>query len=149
MAKPKTLPYSKFIISVGDGAAPTEAFTAPCGLTAKGFDITGQANDTLVPDCDTPDAPAWLERAMRSLSGKITGSGVLAVESFDIWRDWALSGLPRNCRVELIGDVTDPLGYFAGSFLLTAFALKANHGDKVTVDVTMDSDGQIIWVPVP
>jgi predicted secreted protein len=144
MAKPITLSYSKFIIYVGDGGAP-ELFTAPCGLTAKGLDFAAQANDVLVPDCDDPDAPAWLERATKSLSGKITGSGVLAVESFTIWRDWCLSGLPKNCRVQLIGT---GLGYYAGSFLLTAFSLKANHGDKVTVDVTLDSNGQIVWVAV-
>lgn len=144
MAKPTTLSYAKMIIYVGDGAAP-EVFASPCGLTAKGLDFAAQASDVVVPDCDDPDAPAWIERATRSLSGKITGSGILAVEAFNIWRDWVLSGLPKNCRVQFVGS---GLGYYAGSFLLTACSYKGNQGEKVTVDVTLDSDGQITFVSV-
>jgi len=146
MAKPITLPYSKMLFLIGDGATPTEVFEAPCGLTSKGFDLNAASNDVLVPDCDDPEAPAWLERATRSLSGQITGNGILAVESFDLWRDWALSGLPKNARVQLEGT---GLGYYAGSFLLTKFTLSAALGDKVQTDITLDSDGQIIWTAVP
>lgn len=144
MAKPTTLPYSKMIVYVGDGGSP-ENFDDPCGLTTKGLDFTGAAGEAVVPDCDDPDAPAWIERAMRSLSGKITGTGILAVESFIVWRDWCLSGLPKHCRVQLVGT---GLGYYSGSFLLTSFSIKATHGEKVTIDVGMDSDGQIIFTSV-
>jgi predicted secreted protein len=134
------------IILIGDGAAPTEAFEAPCGLTSKGLDLNAASNDVLVPDCDDPDAPAWLERAVQSLSGQITGKGVMAVESFDLWRDWALSGLPKNARVQLVGT---GLGHYGGSFLLSKFTLSGDFGSKVQVDITLDSDGQIVWTPVP
>jgi predicted secreted protein len=139
------------LILVGDGATP-EVFAAPCGLTSKGFDTAASSNEVAVPDCDDPDAPAWIERVVKSLSSKVTGSGVLAAESFDVWRDWSLSGLAKNVRVELqppTGSTGLALGYYAGSFILSAFSLKAALGDKVTVDVTMDSDGQVTWVPVP
>lgn len=146
MAKPTTVPYSKFLILIGDGATPTESFTAPCGLNSEGLDLNATSNDVTVPDCDDPDAPAWLERAVRSMSGKITGSGIMAVESFTLWRDWALSGQPKNARVQLN---LPGLGYYAGSFILTTFTLKAERGDKVQVDITLDSDGQITWTTVP
>lgn len=145
MAKPTTLSAAKMLILIGDGATPTEVFEAPCGLTTKGFDLNAASNDVLVPDCDDPDAPAWLERAVQSLSGQITGNGVMAVESFDLWRDWALGGLPKNARLKLDAPA---LGYYAGSFILTKFTLGGAQGDKVTVDITLDSDGQITWTTV-
>lgn len=144
MTKPTTLAFSKLSILVGDGASP-EVFSAPCGLTSKGFDLAASSNDVQVPDCDDPDAPAWTERVVRALSGKVSGSGIMAVESFDTWRDWALGGLAKNVRVQLVGT---GLGYYSGSFILSAFSLKASLGDKVEVDVSLDSDGQITWTGV-
>lgn len=144
MAQPTTLAFSKLLILVGDGATP-EVFSSPCGLTSKGFDISASSNDVQVPDCDDPDAPAWTDRVVKALSGKVSGSGIMAVESFDIWRDWALGGLAKNVRIQLVGT---GLGYYSGSFILSAFSLKASIGDKVQVDISLDSDGQIIWTDV-
>lgn len=141
MAKPTTLPFSELLILIGDGASP-EVFAAPCGLTSKGFDLTASSNGIEVPDCDDPDAPAWTERVVKALSGSVSGSGIMAKESFALWRDWALSGLPGNVRVKL--DHAG-LGYYSGSFILNKFGLKASLGDKVQVDIGLESDGQIIW----
>jgi predicted secreted protein len=145
MAKPVTLPFSKLLILVGDGASP-EVFASPCGLTSKGFDLTATSNGIEVPDCDDPDAPAWTDRVVKALSGTVSGSGILATESFEIWQDWALGGLPKNVRIKL--DYPG-LGYYSGSFILSKFGLKAALGDKVQVDVTLDSDGEITFTTVP
>lgn len=144
MTAPTTLPFSKLLILIGDGASP-EVFSAPCGLTSKGFDTNASSNDVLVPDCDDPDAPAWVARVVKSLSGKVSGSGIMAVESFHFWNTWSLSGLPKNVRIQLVGT---GLGYYSGSFLLTNFSLKASLGDKIQVDVAMDSDQQVSWTDV-
>ena len=61
MTQATTYPFSKFLVKIGDGAAP-EVFTDPCGLTSKGFTRTANLNDTNIPDCDDPDAPSWLGR---------------------------------------------------------------------------------------
>jgi predicted secreted protein len=146
MAKPTTLPFSKLLILIGDGATPTEAFEAPCGLTTKNFELSANSNEVQVPDCDDPDAPAWIERVVATLQGTVTGNGVMAVESFPVWQDWALSGQPKNARIQL----DEPaMGYYSGSFILSSFALNAELGDKVQIDITLDSDGQIIWTAVP
>lgn len=144
MAQPTTLAFSKMLILVGDGVSP-ETFASPCGLTSKSFDISASSNDVQVPDCDDPDAPAWTDRVVKALSGKVSGSGIMAVESFTIWRDWALGGLPKNVRIQLVGT---GLGYYSGSFILDSFSLKASLGDKVQVDVSLSSDGQITWTAV-
>ncbi len=117
MAKPTTGAFSKLLILLGNGASP-EVFAAPCGLTSKGFEISATSGDIQVPDCDDPDAPAWTERVVKALSAGVSGSGIMAVESFDTWNDWALSGLAQNVRVKL--DLPG-LGYYSGRFILTKF----------------------------
>lgn len=146
MAPPITVKSGKMLILIGDGATPTEGFTAPCGLNTKGFTLSANSNEVQVPDCDDPDAPAWIERAVATMTGQITGAGVMAKESFTLWRDWALSGQTKNARVQ----IDEPgMGYYAGRFLLSNFALSAELGNKIQVDVTLDSDGAITWTTVP
>jgi predicted secreted protein len=146
MAKPTTFPFKDMLILIGDGATPTEVFTAPCGLTTKNFELSANSNEVQVPDCDDPDAPAWIERVVATMTGTIAGNGIMAKESFPLWRDWALQGVTKNARVQLIGAT---MGYYAGAFILSKFGISADLGDKVQVDVTMDSDGQISWTAVP
>ncbi len=139
MAKPTTLSFAKMLILIGDQSSP-EVFAAPCGLTSKGFDINASSNGIDVPDCDDPDAPAWTERVVKSLSAGVSGSGILSAEAFATWNEWALAGDTRNVRVKLDNPT---LGYFAGSYILSKFSLKASLGDKVQVDVSLDSDGEV------
>ena len=146
MAKPTTFPFKDMLILIGDGATPTEAFTAPCGLVSKNFELSANSNEVQVPDCDDPDAPAWIERVVATMTGTISGNGVMAKESFDLWRDWALQGVTKNARVQIVGT---GMGYYGGAFILSSFAISADLGDKVQVDVTLDSDGQIQWTATP
>lgn len=145
MAKPKTAASSKLLILLGDGATP-EVFTAPCGLTTKGLNFSAETNDVMVPDCDNPDDPAWTERVVSSLSGTITGSGVLAMESLPVWRAFFFSGAARNCRVRLAVPLADNGGHFEGRFLLTSFEITGEIGNKVQVSVELMNDGEVAWV---
>lgn len=147
MAKPTTFPFGEFFIVVGDGDSP-EVFAAPCGLTSKAFNQTSNTQDTTVPDCDDPDAPAFIERAVDSQTAEISGSGVLAKEAFDaVWQPWFASAMPKNCRIGLgaIPDVSTG-AYYEGAFILSQFNMTASRGQKVNVEVTMVSDGEWTYV---
>lgn len=143
MAKPTTQRWSKLLIYVGDGASPEDFESQVCGLTSKGIEFSTETGDSVVPDCDDPDLPTWVERVPRSLTASVSGQGVMAEETVDEWRDWFLSGAAKNARIAL--ELTTP-GYFYGSFVMTAFSLTGNEGDgKIGINVTMQSDGQIAW----
>jgi hypothetical protein len=141
MAKATTTPFGQFLIKIGNGASP-EVFAAPCGLTTKGFNQTANMQETSVPDCDDPDAPAYVERAVDTISSEITGSGVMATEAFPTWQAWFDSAASKNCRVYPNGSSG---GYYEGLFALSAFNLTVQRGQKVNVDVTMTSDGEYTW----
>lgn len=143
MAKPTTLKWTQLTIWPGDGASPEDFTSQVCGLTAKGFSITGTPAETEVPDCVDPDDPIWMERVIRNLSSGFSGSGVMAQETFPFWRDWMLGGETKNVRI-VVG--ITPAGYFEGRFLLTTFELTGNLEDaKVQVNLEAASDGPVVW----
>jgi hypothetical protein len=146
MTKPTTLTFGHFLILLGDGASP-EVFAEPCGLTSKGFAQTANTQDTNVPDCDDPDAPSFVERAIESLSGEISGSGVLAMESFPVWDAFYKNAISKNVRIVLDTTLANNGGYYEGAFLLTRFGMTAQNKGKVQVELTMVSDGQWIFTP--
>jgi predicted secreted protein len=143
MAKPTVLSSSKLLIMIGDGAG-SEVFTAPCGLTTRGINFSKETNDTNIPDCDDPDAPAWAGRDVVSLSGSVSGSGILAKEALATWRGFFFSTEPKNCRVMLDGGTG--WGYWAGSFHCTTFNVTGELGDKVQVEIELQNDGEVTWV---
>jgi len=141
--KPTVIAGTKLLILVGDGGSP-EVFTAPCGLTNTTFTLTGATGSTVVPFCDDPEAAAWDTKEVTSLSAQVTGTGVMAVESFTLWNNWFLSGVAKNAHVKL----DNPgLGSYEGPWVLGNFKLTGTRGQKVTVDVTLDNADIITYVP--
>lgn len=137
MTQASTLKFSLFLIKLGNGATP-EVFAAPCGLNSRGFSRTAATNDTNVPDCDNPDEPSWLERDVVSLSGQMTGSGVVADEDFDVWNDWFESGVSKTVQVTL-GART-----WQGKAILAKLDVSGQRGQRVNFSATLDSDGEIV-----
>ena len=101
MAKPTTRSWTKLSIWPGDGGSPEDFAQKVCGLTSKGFTLSSDVAETNVPDCDDPDLPGWVERTTRSNSADLSGSGVMAEENFDFYRQWKMSGEEKNTRVVL------------------------------------------------
>jgi predicted secreted protein len=142
VAKPTVLSSAKLLVMIGDGAG-SEVFTAPCGLTSRGINFSKELNDTVLPDCDDPDAPYWVGRVTTSLSGTISGSGVLAKEALPTWRAFFFSLNPKNVRVKLDGG--SGWGYWAGSFHCATFNVTGDNGEKVSVEIELQNDGEITW----
>jgi hypothetical protein len=151
MAKPITLPFSGFLVKLGDGGAP-EVFAAPCGFIKRSLKFTAQSSDTIVPDCDDPTLPAWTQRNIISLAAQISAAGVLAMESASIWRNWFLSGLDKNIQVLWNLPGASGGGYWQGAAILTDFSADVDlksEGGRTQASVTIDNDGQWTWVPNP
>ena len=150
MAKPITSRASQLIIKLGDGATP-EVFEAPCGLNSKGIEFSKEMNDTPVPDCDDPDAVAWTERAVTTLSASVSGEGILSMGDLDTWWEFNTSTISRNAQIVLAVDAPNAAlgGQWEGRFLMSTFGVTGELGDKVNVAVELLSDGEIVWVPAP
>lgn len=146
MATAPTIRFGKMRIYVEDPDNPGD-YLAPCGLTEKSFTLNQTNNEDTVPDCDDPDAPAWVARTPASLSAAWSGSGVWTGEAYTIWRRLALAAAAFNVRVEF--DTTGALGggYYAGSAVLNSLGNSTSIGQRVQAAVDGASDGEWTWVP--
>jgi hypothetical protein len=145
MAKPTTIKFGKFRVKLGDGASP-EVFTAPCGFTSKAFNRNKTLNEVNVPDCDDPDAPAWVERDVAALSWSVTGQGVLAGEAVMTWDDFFQSTDPRNVLVEF--EYPDGIVTYTGAAHLESFEITGEQGQRVLANITLQGDGELVRDPL-
>lgn len=150
MAKPITSRASQLILLLGDGATP-EVFTAPCGLNSKGINFSKEMNDTPVPDCDDPDAPAWTERAVTSLSASVAGEGILSMGDLDTWIDFNESTISRSAQIVIVVDAPNAAlgGMWEGKFLMSSFEVNGELGNKIQTTIELQSDGPVLWTPTP
>lgn len=147
MAKPTTVRFGKFLIKLATVAAPT-TFVAPCGFTSKSLSLTKNLTDVNIPDCDNPDDPAWVGRDVASLSAAVTGDGVLAEESLSVWMAAFNSTEPVPVEIELV--LAGTASYiWTGNMHLSTFTVTGEQGGRVTVNVEMQSDGELSGVLNP
>jgi len=146
MAAVKHMRGVKLLIKVGDGASP-EQFTTYCSINSdRGISFTAQTNDFVVPDCADPDAMAWLVREKVSLSGDITGAGILNTPDTKAFFDWATSTDTRNVQVHLDGvSGANGGGYWQGAYHCTDFTVNGTQGDKAQCSISLASDGEVTW----
>ena len=147
MAQPTTARPGSFIIALGDGGSP-EVFTAPCGFTSKAFTFTRNLADVLIPDCNDPDAANWVGRDVVSLSAQVSGEGVLAAEAVPTWL--AVVNSVEAVNVTLTVTYSTGVLTMTGAMQVETFGVAAEQGQKVNVNVSMQSDGEMVlgWVPV-
>jgi hypothetical protein len=148
MAKPITSRASQLLLKLGDGAEP-EVFTAPCGLNSKGINFTKEMNDTPVPDCDDPDAAAWTERAVTTLSASVSGEGILSMGDLDTWIEFNESTVSRNVQVIIVVDDPNQAlgGMWTGKFLMATWEVNGELGNKINTTMELQSDGPVLWTP--
>ncbi|MER9164400.1 hypothetical protein [Mesorhizobium sp. M0715] len=132
---------SKLLVQIGNGADP-EVFDHDCLInTKRGVQFSSETTDTIMPDCDNPEDPAWKSVSKDGLQATISGAGMLYAASLGEWWDWYNSDDSKNVRFNVT-----TAGYWQGAFKLTQFEVTADgNKDTATSTVTMVSDGAVAW----
>lgn len=143
MAQPTTARFGKFRVLLGNDADPI-VYAAPCGFTSKSLTLTKDLTDVNLPDCDDPDAVAWVGRDASSLSASISGEGVLASESVETWLDaWEnVESIPVKIEVEFPAKTITWTGFMH----ISTFTTGAEQGGRATANVELQSDGELTRV---
>lgn len=143
----KTFNGSKLLIQIGDGGSPSETFAHDCLInTERGIQFSADTTDTVIPDCDNPDDPAWKEVSKDGLSATINGAGIAHSASLETWFNWFKGSATKNVRVKVDVTAGNGGGYWAGAFHLTAFEVTgASNKERATVSVTLVSSGTVAW----
>jgi len=136
MAQPTTIRGSQLLIKIGDGASP-ETFAHPCLInTERGIQFQSQGSDVVVPDCDNPEDPAWLEHVKDGLSATVTGAGTLNTTDIDEFDAWFRSAEPKNIQVWVAA-----LGHWAFEAHLTEFQITGTRSEKAQCNISLRSEG--------
>ena len=144
MARPTTFKFGAGYIEAGDGATP-EVFEKICGFTKIDIDFNKDTNDTTVPDCDDPDAPAWTERDVTALSASFSCSGVAAGTALPVFDRLYGDTESATIRIRIVGGGVGgatPDRLVSGKWH-TKYKLGGQRGDKWQVDFTGESDGEV------
>ena len=137
----------RLLVQIGDGATPTETFAASCLInTERGIQFTSSTNDAVIPDCENPENPAFVERIKDHPTAAINGAGMLHTSSVDEWFAWYLSQDTNNVRVKVDVSAANGGGYWEGAFLLTDFEVTGTRKEKATASITLQSSGAFRWV---
>jgi predicted secreted protein len=130
---------------LGDGGSPI-TYAAPCGFTSKALQLSKNLTDVNIPDCDDPDAAAWVGRDVESLTASINGDGVLAEEALPTWQAAFTDTDSVSAKIEI--EMTDATYTYTGLFHLSALSYSADSGGRVNISVEMQSDGAVAYALV-
>lgn len=141
MAQPVTARAGKFKVYLGDGASP-EQFTAPCGFTSKSLTLSKSLSEVSIPDCDNPDAPIVIGRDVESISASVSGQGVMAAESVVDWLAAYESTESVSVKIEV--EFSTGTVIWTGFMHIESLEAGAEQGGRVTLNVSMQSDGALV-----
>jgi predicted secreted protein len=141
MAPPVTARFGKFRVLLGNSAVPI-VYAAPCGFTSKSLNLGKSLSEVSIPDCDDPDKPIVIGRDVESTTASVSGEGVLAASALPVWLEAYKSAdsVPVKVEVEFsTGTLT-----FTGRMHLESLEIGAEQGGRVTISVTLQSDGELV-----
>ncbi|NTF48506.1 hypothetical protein G6L71_08920 [Agrobacterium rhizogenes] len=145
--KPVTIRFGMFAVMLGTTTGGSIAYAAPCGFTSKSLQLTKALNEVTIPDCDDPDAVAWIGRDAASLSAQISGEGVLAQEAVDTWLE-AQSSVD-SVPIKIVLTFPAKVITWTGLAHVSDLTVTGELGQRVTMNVTIQSDGELVRVSVP
>lgn len=145
MAQATTIRGGKIRVLIGvKPASGPIVYTAPCGFTQRSISIDKSLEEQAIPDCDDPDKVDWIGRDASSLSMSVSGEGVLAAESVDIWLDAveSVDSVPVKIEWEFPAKTIT----WTGNMHVEKFEGAGDNGKRATASTSMQSDGPMVRV---
>lgn len=137
------------LVKIGDGAEPTEAFAAICGIENVSVNETANTSDRSRRDCAKPGKPAV--RRVRTISTQVDVTASGGVDKGNIAAFRAAIGISKNYKIELYkydgSDTGELYGTYEGPFVLTASNLGLDANADSSGEITLASDGIVTWTP--
>jgi predicted secreted protein len=128
-----------FLIKIGDGATPTEAFAAFGGMTGKSLKVNNARIDATTPDPNTPEGAFWRETLDDVKSVSVSGDVTLVDDA----QEARIVAVAMSASAEANFEIVVPsVGTFAG-----AFSVEIEFGDdgKATLSMSLESTGAVAF----
>lgn len=146
MAQPDIIRGTYFSLMLGNGAEPTEVFTALCGITTRTFAHQTNTNDVFTRDCADPENIPVRNLIPTGEQWDLSGEGVLNRANLESMI--AADDAQRHNWRFLFTEPTDDevfQGYWAGPAIITNFQVTAADDDFANISITLASDGVWAW----
>lgn len=135
---------SKVVLKQGDGASPTEAFTAVAGARNVNVSLGGQEIDTTTAD-DIQAGVTWRTYISGIADFSATMDGVIKdKDTFNGLAADRLNDTVRNYQVEIEG-----FGTYEGPCRITVFDVSGQFDDAATFNMTVRAAGAMTYTPAP
>lgn len=146
MTAATTIKGGKVRVLLGNDANPI-VYSNPCGFTQRSITLNKGLEEVQIPDCTDPDKVDWVGRDATSLSMGISGEGVLASESVDIWVEGfeSIDSIPVKVEWEFPAKTIT----WTGRMHIESMEVGANNGQRATNNVSLQSDGEMVRVTTP
>lgn len=150
MTKAQTSPVYKGLVAYIGEVQQDESitYTAPCALEERSMTLEKQTTEETIPDCD-PSLPGSLESEVEAMLMRLSGGGMMAEQSIDLWEGAYESVDPVPVRV----DVVKASGAIIRRECLMHFSTLTYNGTapkaKVRISVEASSHGAIVRTTVP
>ncbi|MBK3745623.1 hypothetical protein G3A39_41415 [Paraburkholderia aspalathi] len=138
---PKTIRGGKVRILLGDDSTPIE-YAAPCGFTQRSITLSKGLEEVLMPNCIDPDAVPWQGRDATSLSIGVSGEGILLDTSVETWLKAFESTESVPAKIEW--EFPAKMITWTGLLHIESIEVGATDGKRVTLNVSMQSDGEMV-----
>lgn len=129
------------LIRIGDGATPTEAFTALCGVKTRSFNLSANEIDTTYPSCTNPGGPVQKTSRPGVLNRTFTGTGTfVSGAAQSVLMGYIRNGEIFNAEVVVPGD-----GEYVGPWMVSDFSLNGDMEDDLQFDGTWTAAGPLTF----
>lgn len=137
---------NKLIIQIGNGATPTEVFSATCGANQFTVTLTNNTGEAVVLDCVDPlTTPAVITRWLESQDTAAEIAGVISVSALGTWQAWADSGASKNVKLLIQESLANNGGHWIVPCILTSFELSKTGSGIVQFTASLISTGPRVW----
>lgn len=139
---PKLQRGVNFGLLAGDGATPTEVFSAVCIATTLKFDMKIDTDDAMVIDCAAPQNLPVRASVAKGQTWDVSFSGKADYTKFETI-EAKMDGAPHNWQVERYGTGADGGGIWQGGAILTDLSMDKSENGIVSFSASLK--GQGVW----
>ena len=139
MALAITEKYEEMILEIETATPGT--YAKICGLIDVTISRSSSIDTAEVPDCTDESLPLSIEKQVRSIEVKVSGSGVWAQTSAGDLIDWFYSSGTKNIRLRNTKAATGDTETEAGPALLAKLDHSRSKGKKVSAEIEIEFDG--------
>lgn len=138
---------NNFLIHIGDGATPTEAFSWLCGAKARSVTFTNNLGEVETLDCSDPTGEvAAIQRFVTSQDTSLTISGSIATTAIPTLRAWADDGSTKNIRIVIDESAANNGGYWSLPAILGSLEMgQESAKDFATFTAEISGAGRRSW----